>query len=159
MTATSRSRLPASITRAVNCACWEPGARPSSKTEFQLGGLFDNRNGRLETASNDLVLNASGFQNQDGSLLHLGNGTLGISTANVLGAGGSLVTRGNLTLTADEWTNSSVIQAGKLTLNIGTLNQLAGAQLLASNSLLGTGGNWSNDGLIASDGSASLNLT
>ncbi len=129
------------------------------KTEFQLGGLFDNRNGRLETASNDLVLNASGFQNQDGSLLHLGNGTLGISTANVLGAGGSLVTRGNLTLTADEWTNSSVIQAGKLTLNIGTLNQLAGAQLLASNSLLGTGGNWSNDGLIASDGSASLNLS
>ncbi|KPA88528.1 filamentous hemagglutinin family N-terminal domain [Pseudomonas asplenii] len=129
------------------------------KTEFQLGGMFDNRNGRLETASNDLLLNASGFQNQGGSLLHLGNGTLGISTANVLAAGGRLVTRGDLTLTADEWTNSSVIQAGKLTLNIGTLNQLAGAQLLASNSLVGTGGNWSNEGLLASDGNASLNLT
>ncbi|KPA99647.1 filamentous hemagglutinin N-terminal domain-containing protein [Pseudomonas asplenii] len=134
-------------------------AGTGGKTEFQLGGMFDNRNGRLETASNDLLLNASGFQNQGGSLLHLGNGTLGISTANVLAAGGSLVTRGDLTLTADEWTNSSVIQAGKLTLNIGTLNQLAGAQLLASNSLVGTGGNWSNEGLIASDGSACLNLT
>ncbi|WP_306173030.1 DUF637 domain-containing protein [Pseudomonas gingeri] len=131
----------------------------SGKTEFQIGGLFDNRSGQLEIANSDLSLDAAGFQNQGGSLLHLGNGTLDIATANVLNAGGSLVTRGDLTLVADSWTNSSIIQAGRLTLNIGTFNQIAGAQLLASTRLSGTGGNWNNDGLIASDGSSDLSLT
>ncbi|WP_448651370.1 two-partner secretion domain-containing protein [Pseudomonas fluorescens] len=130
----------------------------SGKTDFQIGGLFDNRNGTLETANSDLTLNASSFQNLGGSLLHVGTGTFDISTANITNAGGSLVTRGGLTLTADSWTNSSVIQAGRLTVNVNTLNQTAGGQLLASDSLIGSGGNWNNDGLIASDGTANLNL-
>ena len=128
------------------------------KTDFQIGGLFDNRNGKLETANSDLTLNASSFQNMGGSLLHVGNGTFDISTANITNAGGSLLTRGGLTLTADNWTNSSVIQAGRLTVNVNTLNQTAGGQLLASDSLTGNGGNWNNDGLIASDGTANLTL-
>ncbi|EGH35846.1 filamentous hemagglutinin, intein-containing, partial [Pseudomonas syringae pv. japonica str. M301072] len=33
-------------------------------------------------------------------------------------AGGSIVTRGGLTLSADSWTNSNVIQAGRLTVNV-----------------------------------------
>ncbi|MGA9704589.1 filamentous hemagglutinin N-terminal domain-containing protein, partial [Pseudomonas sp.] len=130
----------------------------SGKTDFQIGGLFDNRNGKLETANSDLTLNAGSFQNLGGSLLHVGNGTFDISTANITNAGGSLLTRGGLTLTADSWTNSSVIQAGRLTVNVNTLNQTAGGQLLASDSLTGTGGNWNNDGLIASDGTANLTL-
>ncbi|NWD75824.1 hemagglutinin repeat-containing protein [Pseudomonas gingeri] len=130
----------------------------SGKTLFQIGGFFDNRSGNLEIANSDLTLGAGSFMNQGGSVLHVGNGTFDIATANVLYAGGNLVTRGGLTLTADSWTNSGVIQAGRLTLNIGTLNQLAGAQLLASTSLTGTGGNWNNDGLIASDGSVNLGL-
>ncbi|NWA29171.1 hemagglutinin repeat-containing protein [Pseudomonas gingeri] len=131
----------------------------SGKTEFQIGGLFDNSNGKLETANSDLTVNAGGFQNLGGSLLHVGNGTFDIATANILNAGGSLVTRGGLTLTADNWTNSSVIQAGRLTVNVNTLNQTAGGQLLASTSLTGNGGNWNNDGLIASDGTVNLNLS
>ncbi|NWD72291.1 hemagglutinin repeat-containing protein, partial [Pseudomonas gingeri] len=131
----------------------------SGKTNFQIGGLFDNRNGKLETANSDLTVNAAGFQNLGGSLLHVGNGTFDIATANILNAGGSLVTRGGLTLTADNWTNSSVIQAGRLTVNVNTLNQTAGGQLLASTSLTGNGGNWNNDGLIASDGTVNLNLS
>ena len=127
-------------------------------TNFQIGNLFDNRNGTLESANSDLILNAGSFLNGGGSLLHTGNGTFDISTANVTNAGGSIVTRGGLTLSADSWTNSSVIQAGRLTVNVGTLNQTAGGQLLASTSLVGNGGNWNNDGLIASDGSLSLNL-
>ncbi|WP_040063016.1 adhesin, partial [Pseudomonas batumici] len=130
----------------------------SGKTDFQIGGLFDNRNGKLETANSDLTLNAGGFLNQGGSLLHLGDGTFDIATANIMNAGGSLVTRGGLTLTADSWTNSSVIQAGRLTVNVNTLNQTAGGQLLATTSLTGNGVNWNNDGLIASDGTANLNL-
>ncbi|OIN45933.1 two-partner secretion domain-containing protein [Pseudomonas costantinii] len=129
------------------------------KTNFQLGGAFDNRNGRLETSNTDLTLNVSGFQNQGGSLLHAGTGTFDIATSNLIDAGGNVVTRGGLTLAADSWTNSSVIQAGRLTVNVNTLNQTAGGQLLASDRLLGTGGNWNNDGLIASDGTANLALT
>ncbi|KWS48754.1 hypothetical protein [Pseudomonas syringae] len=127
-------------------------------TNFQIGELFDNRNGTLESANSDLTLNAGNFLNGGGSLLHTGNGTFDISTANVTNAGGSVVTRGGLTLSADSWTNSSVIQAGRLTVNVGTLNQTAGGQLLASNSFSGSGGNWTNDGLIASDGDVSVNL-
>ncbi len=131
----------------------------SGKTDFQIGGLFDNRNGKLETANSDLTLNVGGFQNQGGSLQHVGDGTFDIATVNLLNAGGNVTTRGGLTLTADNWTNSSVIEAGRLTVNVGTLNQTAGGQLLAVTSLTGSGGNWNNDGLIASDGTASLNLT
>ncbi|KKY50275.1 hypothetical protein AAY86_23670 [Pseudomonas amygdali pv. tabaci str. ATCC 11528] len=127
-------------------------------TNFQIGNLFDNRNGTLESANSDLTLNAGNFLNGGGSLLHTGNGTFDISTANVTNAGGSIVTRGGLTLSADSWTNSSVIQAGRLTVNVGTLNQMAGGQLLASNSFSGSGGNWTNDGVIASDGGVDIRI-
>ncbi|MEE4918438.1 filamentous hemagglutinin N-terminal domain-containing protein [Pseudomonas alliivorans] len=127
-------------------------------TLFQIGNQFDNRSGRLEVASSDLTLNAASFLNANGSLLHIGEGTFAISTPNLTNAGGSVVTRGGLTLTADSWTNSSVIQAGRLTVNVGTFNQTASGQLLASNAFVGTGGNWINDGLIASDGSVDIRI-
>ena len=127
-------------------------------TNFQIGNLFDNRTGTLESANSDLILNAGSFLNGGGSLLHTGNGTFDISTANLTNAGGSIVTRGGLTLSADSWTNSSVIQAGRLTVNVGTLNQTAGGQLLASNLFSGSGGNWTNDGLIASDGGVDIRI-
>lgn len=128
------------------------------KTDLQIGGVFDNRNGQLETRNTDFTLNVAGLRNQGGSLLHGGAGTFDVATANLLDAGGNVLTRGGLTLTADTWTNSSVIQAGRLTLNVNQLNQTAQGQLLASDRLVGTGGNWNNDGLIASDGSAQLTL-
>ncbi|MFL1564955.1 filamentous hemagglutinin N-terminal domain-containing protein, partial [Pseudomonas sp. O64] len=129
----------------------------SGKTTVQVGGQIDNRNGQLETSNSDFTLTGS-LQNQGGSVLHGGTGTFDIATANLTRAGGNVVTRGGLTLTADNWTNSSVIQAGRLTVNVNTLNQTAGGQLLASQSLVGNGGNWNNDGLIASDGSVAVQL-
>ncbi|MGJ7513177.1 hemagglutinin repeat-containing protein [Pseudomonas baetica] len=131
----------------------------NGKTQFQIGGLFDNRSGTLEAANIDLALGAASFLNSGGSLLHVGTGSFDISTANVTGAGGNIVTRGGLTLSADSLTNSSVIQAGRLTVNVNTLGQTAGGQLLASSTLVGNGGNWSNDGLIASDGTLSIGLS
>ncbi|WMN17979.1 hemagglutinin repeat-containing protein [Pseudomonas piscis] len=128
------------------------------RTGLQIAGAFDSRAGKLETANRDLTLDVGSFQNQGGSVLHAGTGTFDISTDNLTRAGGNLVTRGGLTLDTDTWTNSSVIQAGRLTLNVNTLNQTAEGQLLASESLVGRGGNWSNDGLIASDGSLDLTL-
>ncbi|WP_244652914.1 hemagglutinin repeat-containing protein [Pseudomonas viridiflava] len=127
-------------------------------TSFQIGNLFDNRNGTLESANTDLILNTASFLNGGGSLLHTGGGTFDISTPNVSGAGGSIVTRGGLTLNADSWSNSNVIQAGRLNVNVNNFSQTASGQLLASSSFAGTGGNWTNDGLIASDGAINLNI-
>ncbi|MBA1243846.1 two-partner secretion domain-containing protein [Pseudomonas japonica] len=131
----------------------------SGTTALSLSGALDNRSGILETANTDLILNTTNLLNIGGSLLHVGGGNFGLSTANVLNAGGSLVTRGVLTLNADSWTNSSVIQAGTLNVNVGTFIQTAAGQLLAANALVGTGGTWANDGVLASDGTLSLNLS
>ncbi|NHX02172.1 hemagglutinin repeat-containing protein [Pseudomonas koreensis] len=128
------------------------------KTDFQIGSQFDNRNGLVETANNDFNLATPSLLNTGGSITHVGVGEFGISTANVMNAGGSLVTRGGLTLNADSWTNSSVIQAGRLTVNVGNFVQTASGQLLASNLLVARGGNWTNEGLIASDGSMDFQL-
>jgi len=130
-----------------------------SKTVFNIGGLLDNSNGRLETANTDLGLDAGSFQNQGGSLLHAGSGLFAISMANLSNVGGQLVTYGDLTLTADSWTNSSSIQADHLTVNVNHLSQTAGGQILASSSLTGSGAAWTNDGLIGSDGTASVVLS
>nr|BFE90592.1 hypothetical protein GCM10020185_11280 [Pseudomonas brassicacearum subsp. brassicacearum] len=92
-------------------------------------------------------------------MLHLGEGTFDISLANVTGAGGDIVTRGGLTLKADTWTNTSAIQAGRLTVDVNNFTQTEIGQLLASTQLEGKGGNWVNNGLIASDGGLGLQLT
>jgi filamentous hemagglutinin len=130
----------------------------SGQTRFQIGGLFDNQNGTLESANTDLLLATGNFLNANGTLLHVGTGTFDIDSRQAMAAGGSLVTRGALNLSGNGLTNSSVIQAGRLTLNLGNFNQAAGGQLLASGSLVGTGYNWNNNGLIASDGSVNLTL-
>ncbi|WP_261991215.1 filamentous hemagglutinin N-terminal domain-containing protein [Pseudomonas sp. SC3(2021)] len=124
----------------------------TGKTLFQIGGLLDNRNGVLETANIDMTLAVGGLLNAGGQLNHVGRGKFDISTANVIGAGGSIVTGGLLELNADSWSNSNVIQAGRLNVNVGQFSQTASGKLLASDSLQIRGGNWSNDGLIASDG-------
>ncbi|MBX8488218.1 filamentous hemagglutinin, partial [Pseudomonas cichorii] len=131
----------------------------SDAADFQIGTLFDNRRGTVEVANSNLILNAASFLNASGNLLHAGTGTFDLSTANLIQASGNLVTRGGLTVTADNWTNSSVIQAGRLTVNVGTFNQTASGQLLASSAFVGTGGSWTNEGVIASDGTLSLNLS
>ncbi|WP_460159353.1 two-partner secretion domain-containing protein [Pseudomonas sp. S3_H09] len=130
----------------------------SGKTNFQIGGLFDNRSGTLESANTDLSLGVGNLLNADGSILHVGSGNFGVATTNVINSGGVFVTRGALTLNADSWTNTSVLQAGTLNVNVNNFTQTATGQLLATNSLVGSGGTWRNDGLIASDGSLSLNL-
>ncbi len=130
----------------------------TGKTSFQIGGLLDNRNGVLETANTDLNLAVGSFLNAGGQLNHVGLGRFDISTANVIGAGGSIITGGTLDLNADSWTNSSVIQAGRLNVYVGNFSQTASGQLLASDYLQARGGNWTNDGLIASDGVVDMQL-
>jgi filamentous hemagglutinin len=131
----------------------------AGKTDFQIGSLFNNTNGALDVANSDLTLNAPSFRNSGGRLLHTGGGTFDIATGNIINAGGNIVTQGGMTLTAGNWTNSSVIQAGRLTVNVGTFHQTASGQLLASTSFIGSGGNWTNDGLIASEGGIDIRVS
>ncbi|VXC34576.1 Filamentous hemagglutinin, intein-containing [Pseudomonas sp. 8Z] len=130
----------------------------SGDTRITASSL-DNRDGRIETANTNLVLDTARLQSSGGSILHVGTGNFGLSAAQVMGAGGDLSTNGLLSLSADSWTNSGVLQAGRLVLNIGNFTQTATGQLLASQSLVGSGSTWINDGLLASDGSLSLDLT
>lgn len=131
----------------------------SGTSFFRLGGLLDNRNGVLESANRNLTLSIGSLANQGGRLLHAGDGELGLALAQAAGAGGQIATHGGLTLKANSWSNSSVLQAGRLTLDVGTFSQTSSGQLLATESFVGKGGNWTNHGLIASDGTLSLALT
>ncbi|WEK07925.1 MAG: filamentous hemagglutinin N-terminal domain-containing protein [Candidatus Pseudomonas colombiensis] len=129
-----------------------------SKTRFSISGSFDNRDGSLETANHDLAFDAGDFNNRGGRLLHSGSGVFGMSMANLEDVGGHLKTAGQLTLEAERWTNSSSIQADRLTLKVDHLNQTADGQLLAGNGLTGRGVHWNNDGLIGSDAGLNLDL-
>lgn len=131
----------------------------TGNSRFAIGGLLDNSGGALESANTDLILAAGSFQNLNGSVLHVGTGALDVSGLALDNAGGSLVTRGGLTFNKAAWTNSSVIQAANLTLDVGNFQQTATGQLLGTNSFVGRGANWSTDGVIASDGRVDLTLT
>ncbi|WP_257153400.1 two-partner secretion domain-containing protein [Pseudomonas sp. ICMP 561] len=131
----------------------------TGNSRFAIAGLLDNSGGALESANTDLSLAAGSFQNLNGSILHVGTGALDVSGLALDNAGGSLVTRGGLTFNKAAWTNSSVIQAANLTLDVGNFQQTATGQLLGTNSFVGRGANWSTNGVIASDGRVDLTLT
>ncbi|MEG7246847.1 hypothetical protein AB2D08_33040, partial [Pseudomonas aeruginosa] len=124
----------------------------SGSTRLVAGDL-NNAYGVLESANQDLDLQLGSLANAGGRILHTGNGTFGLDSGQVIRAGGELTTNGLLDIRASEWTNSSVLQAGRLNLDIGTFRQTAEGKLLAVQSFTGRGGDWSNDGLLASDGS------
>ncbi|HCE6086054.1 TPA: DUF637 domain-containing protein, partial [Pseudomonas aeruginosa] len=130
----------------------------SGSTRLVAGDL-NNAYGVLESANQDLDLQLGSLANAGGRILHTGNGTFGLDSAQVIRAGGELTTNGLLDVRASEWTNSSVLQAGRLNLDIGTFRQTAEGKLLAVQSFTGRGGDWSNDGLLASDGSLRLDLS
>ncbi|HEK1572843.1 TPA: DUF637 domain-containing protein, partial [Pseudomonas aeruginosa] len=124
-----------------------------------VAGDLNNAYGVLESANQDLDLQLGSLANAGGRILHTGNGTFGLDSGQVIRAGGELTTNGLLDIRASEWTNSSVLQAGRLNLDIGTFRQTAEGKLLAVQSFTGRGGDWSNDGLLASDGSLRLDLS
>lgn len=128
-------------------------------TRFQIGGRLNNQSGMLETANNDISLTSGSLLNTGGSIVHAGKGNFGLASSDVMNAGGNFTTGGDLTLDADSWTNSGVIQAGTLNVNIKDFTQTATGQLLASTAFLGTGDTWVNDGVVGSDGTLGLKLT
>ena len=128
-------------------------------TNISASGQLDNRFGVLESANEHLNLQAATLDNNGGRVLHSGGGQFDLASDQVTRAGGSFVTNGQLDIKAASWTNSSVIQAGRLNLDIDQFTQTASGQLLGSQYLSGKGDTWINEGLLASDGSLDLTFT
>jgi len=135
-------------------ALGETGATVVSATD-----TFDNRTGLLETANIDAQFALGSLLNTNGILRHVGTGSMALASDNAIEAGGTLTTTGDFSLTATSWTHGGTLQARNLTVNVGAFTQTATGKLLASEMFKGTGGNWINDGLIASDGALDLQLT
>ncbi|MGE9760283.1 hemagglutinin repeat-containing protein [Pseudomonas sp. PDM20] len=133
-------------------------AASPSQMKIVSGGLLNNNLGRIEGATQDLILQTGALQNGGGNVLHVGTGTFGVDLAQAGQAGGNFTSNGSLTYQAASWTNNAIIQARNLNLDIGQLDQGQYGQLLAAQSLIGRGGNWANAGLIASDGSLDIQL-
>ncbi|WP_447755349.1 two-partner secretion domain-containing protein [Pseudomonas nicosulfuronedens] len=134
-------------------------AASPSQMKIVSGGLLNNNLGRIEGATQDLILQTGALQNGGGNVLHVGTGTFGVDLAQAGQAGGNFTSNGSLTYQAASWTNNAIIQARNLNLDIGQLDQGSYGQLLAAQSLIGRGGNWANAGLIASDGTLDLDLS
>ncbi|MBT1263790.1 adhesin [Pseudomonas sp. S10E 269] len=129
----------------------------SGKTRYAIGGLLNN-SGSLETANDQLSLAANRFQNTGGKVLHVGTGVLDLSGISLDDVGGSLVTNGDLTFDKVNWTNSTAIQAGRLTVNVDNLQQTATGKLLGTRALVGSGKDWIVGGSVASQGSLDLSV-
>nr|MBF0682736.1 filamentous hemagglutinin N-terminal domain-containing protein [Pseudomonas sp.] len=130
----------------------------SSHSQFSLGRLFDNTSGLVEIGNAAFTLGVPSLKNQAGTVRHLGTAGFNIGMDNLGSAGGSFMTNSALAFNADEWTNTSQIQAGRLDLDIKRLTQTNTGALLAIESLNLAGTRWINDGRIETDGSLELTL-
>ncbi|OLU29573.1 DUF637 domain-containing protein [Pseudomonas sp. PA27(2017)] len=131
----------------------------TGQSDFQIGSLFDNGQGLVEIGNAAFSLSSGSLTNVGGTVRHLGSQGFDLSLDDLGGAGGRFTTNGELTLSAADWTNTSELQAERLTLNIGQFTQTATGQLISRQSIVATGDSWVNDGLIATDGTLGLTLT
>ncbi|HHX34603.1 MAG TPA: hypothetical protein GX719_04955, partial [Gammaproteobacteria bacterium] len=126
---------------------------------IRTDATLDNRSGVIEIGNAVFTLDVSDLLNQSGNITHAGSGQFDLMSGHAPNVGGSVISQGELSITSDSWENSTLFQAGTLSLNVGDFKQTASGQLIASQSLNATGNTWVNEGLIASDGSLSLHLT
>ena len=143
--------------RALASAADGTGANRQASS-LSITGLLDNRDGILEFANTDLNTQLGSLLNSAGQLLHVGTGTLGVATAHLLEAGGSIISHGLMTLEGTDLTNRTVLQAGHLNVNADSFTQTTTGKLLATRAFTGNGVDWRNDGSIASQGAFDLTL-
>jgi filamentous hemagglutinin family protein len=127
-------------------------------SRFVLGGLFNNDAGLVEIGSGAFALSSVGLSNLGGTVRHTGNQGFNLDLGDIGLAGGSFSTAGELTVQADAWSNSSQLQAERLTLAVGEFTQTASGKLLSRQSIVATGDNWTNHGSIETDGELELDL-
>ncbi|MBA2921589.1 filamentous hemagglutinin N-terminal domain-containing protein [Pseudomonas sp. P7] len=128
------------------------------KSQFQVGGLFSNDNGLIEIGNEQFALSSTGLSNQAGTVRHLGQ-TFDLALTDAGSAGGSFITNGALNLDLADWTNTSLIQAQKIGIKVGTFSQSASGKLISVENLVASGDNWQNDGSLETEGSLTLDLT
>ncbi|WP_431484019.1 hemagglutinin repeat-containing protein [Pseudomonas solani] len=126
---------------------------------FAIGGRFDNDGGLVEIGNAGFSLTSASLSNQQGTLRHVGTQGFALSLADAGQAGGSFITNGVLSLDVADWTNSSLLQAQRLDLKVGTFTQTASGKLVSIDDITASGGDWTNDGAIETEGSLQLALT
>ncbi|WP_165496980.1 DUF637 domain-containing protein [Phytopseudomonas dryadis] len=129
------------------------------ESRFAIGTHLNNDDGLLEVDNASLSLDSGSLSNQGGLVRHLGSQGLTIDMDLLGQAGGEFITNSAVSLSAEEWVNSSLLQAASLTLDIERLTQTASGGLLAVNGLVGEGGRWVNEGRIESNGHLGLLLS
>ena len=125
---------------------------------IRASSSLDNRSGTVEVASTNFTLDTSNLLNKSGRIVHAGNGIFDLMSGHARNVGGTVISQGEVSVTSDSWENSTLFQAAALNFNVGHFKQTVSGQLIANRSLTATGNTWTNDGLIASDGSLALNL-
>lgn len=131
----------------------------SGESRIQLTNHFANGDGLVEIGNSRFSLRSASLGNYGGSMLHLGSEGFALNVANLDYAGGSLISNSDLSLNAASWVNNSLLQARNLTVNIAQFSQQSAGQLIGTRSFNGSGVAWYNDGLLASDGDFSLDLS
>ncbi|WP_236211300.1 hemagglutinin repeat-containing protein [Metapseudomonas otitidis] len=131
----------------------------SGESVFRLGGRFDNDNGLVEIGNAAFRLSSTQLSNQGGTLRHVGNQGFGLNLADVGQAGGRFLTNGTLSLDVADWTNSSLLQAQRIDLKVGRFTQTATGQLVSIDDITASGTDWTNDGLIETQGKLQLALS
>lgn len=126
---------------------------------FAIGGRFDNDGGLVEIGNAGFSLTSASLSNQQGTLRHVGTQGFALSLADAGQAGGSFITNGVLSLDVADWTNSSLLQAQRLDLKVGTFTQTASGKLVSIDDITASGGDWTNDGAIETEGKLQLALT
>jgi filamentous hemagglutinin len=129
------------------------------ESRFSIGGRFDNDLGLLEIGNQRLRLSSVGLSNQQGLVRHLGQQGFELSLADTGNAGGSFITNSRLDLDLAEWSNTSLIQAQKIGLKVGTFTQAGSGKLVSVESIDASGHQWINDGSLETDGDLKLTLS
>lgn len=127
-------------------------------SQFEVADKLNNDGGKIEVGNAGLAIESGSLTNQGGLIRHLGSQNLGMTMEQLGQAGGRIETNAQLDLQADEWVNTTELQAGRISLDIGELTQKTGAALLSRDSIVAKGDTWQNDGRIETNGNLSLEL-
>jgi len=131
----------------------------TGESRFDIGTRLNNDDGLLEVGNAALTFDTESLSNQRGVVRHLGTGGLNLDMELLGQAGGEFITNSAVTLSAEEWVNTSLLQAASITLDIDRLTQTSTGGLLAGNSLITEGESWVNDGRIETNGHIDLRLS
>lgn len=131
--------------------------------QLSQAGSINNRQGTIASNSKNLVLDAASLNNEQGKIVHAGDGRLDIASGQITGSEGTLVSNGALSLNGTALDlDRATTQAASISLNADSLSHRSG-QLLQTGEgtlLLNVDNLLENqDGLIASAGAVSLSAS